>query len=149
MICRRQNLTDVFQTGREMRRLVCSYWGDLGRWLDVPFSYFYRHVCLLPYVSDPEQVETVSRPLYLLDEEYKPRDCDDKAVLCACWWHGHGVPVRFVAVSTQPSGELNHVFTQLENGLDIDATYREYVNYMGSYPYYPQVTNRENLTGFF
>ena len=133
MITRRQQLRDVFQTGREMRRLVCSYWGDLGRWLDVPFSYFYRHVCLLPYVSDPEQIETVSRPLYLLNEDYKPRDCDDKAVLCA----------------SQPSGELNHVFTQLENGLDIDATYREYVNYMGHYPYYPQVTNRENLTGFF
>lgn len=149
MIIRRQQLRDVFQTGREMKRLTVTYWADLGRWLEVPFIDFYRFVCCLPYREDPEQIETVSRPLFLLDDAYSPRDCDDKAVLCASWWHGHGVPVRFVAISTQPTGELNHVFTQIEDGTDIDATYKEFSQYMGKYPYYSQVTNRENLTSFF
>lgn len=149
MIEHQQILTDVFQTAREMRRLTSQYWQDLGRWLDVPFYVYYRFVCFLPYRADPEHVETISRPMYTLREDYSPRDCDDKAVLCACWFKGHGVPVRFIGVSTQENKELNHVFLQLENGLDIDATYGEFAKYIGFYPYYPQVTHRENLTELF
>lgn len=141
-------LTDIYQTGREMIRLVKTYSSDLGPWLDVPFIVFFNHVCKLPYFDDPEGVETVSRPKYLLDPEYRPRDCDDKSILCACWWHAHGVKCRFIAVSTQNDGTPNHVFLQLENGVDIDATYPEYQNIIGKYPYYPMITNRESLTGW-
>lgn len=148
MITRQTPLKDVFQTGAEMRRLACTYWQDLGRWLDVPFMEFFNYVCALPYRPDPPDVETVSRPAYTLREDYSPRDCDDKAVLIACWCRGHGIRCRFVAISTQPGGEPNHVFTQV-NGVDCDATYSEYHGLLGVYPYYPQITNRVNLTEYF
>lgn len=148
MITRRQKLRDVFQTAAEMRRLTLEYWRDLGPWLDAPFISFFNFVCALPYVEDPPECETVSRPAYTLQEGYRPRDCDDKAVLIASWLHGHGLPVRFVGVSTLQNRELCHVFTECD-GLDIDATYPEYHGMLGKYPYYPQVTNREKLTNYF
>lgn len=148
MIINRRPLENVFQTAQEMRRLTLQYWGDLGPWLDAPFISFFNFVCALPYREDPPEVETVSRPLYLLDESYEPRDCDDKAVLIASWLHGHGLPVRFVGVSTLQNKELCHVFSEC-GGLDIDATYPEYHGILGKYPYYQQVTHRENLTNYF
>lgn len=148
-------LKDVFQTAAEMRRLTCLYWSDLGRWLDAPFIDYFNFVCALPYRSDPEQIETVSRPAFTLREDYAPRDCDDKAVLIASWLKGHGIPVRFVAISTSPDKELCHVFDNAKinfNGretCDIDATYNEYHGILGNYPYFPDVTARRYLTEFF
>ena len=149
MIRNRQQLRDVFQTGEEMRRIVCAYWSDLGAWLRVPFIDFFNYVCALPYFDDPEDCETVSRPRYTLNPAYRPRDCDDKSVLLAAWIHGNGLKCRFVAISTQQNGELNHVFVQLEDGTDLDATYPEYHNLLGKYPYNRDVTARENLTELF
>ena len=149
MIIKRQPLKDVYQTAAEMRRLTLLYWQDLGAWLESDFMSFFNFVCALPYIEDPPDIETVSRPCYTLREEYGPRDCDDKAVLIASWLHGNGIKSRFVAISTQTGGELNHVFTQSEDGTDIDATYSEYHGILGGYPYYKQVTNREYLTELF
>lgn len=145
-------LKDVFQTAAEMRRLTLNYWRDLGRWLDAPFIEYFNFVCALPYKSDPEQIETISRPAFTLCENYGPRDCDDKAVLIASWLHGHGIKARFVGVSTLENCELCHVFTQAETaagGIDIDATYNEFHGMLGNYPYFAQVTARENLTEYF
>jgi hypothetical protein len=144
-----KRLEDVYQTGEEMRRLVVQYWRDLGAWSKRPFCEFYKYVCELPYFDDPENVETVSRPGFLLNPLYSPRDCDDKAILCACWWHGNGVKCRFVASSTAPDGTLHHVFLQLQNGLLIDATFPENAATLGSYDYFEQITNFEPLTNFF
>lgn len=141
-------LKNVYQTAREMRRLTENYWSDLGPWLDENFIHYFNYVCALPYVSDPPETETVSRPRYLLCENYTPRDCDDKSVLMACWAYGNGLPVRFIGISTQRDGEPNHVFCQV-NGVDVDATYPEYHGIIGKYPYYPQITNRVNLTDYF
>lgn len=149
MIISRRPLNDVSETAREMQRLTCCYWKDLGRWLYVPFFNYFNYICALPYVEDPPEVETVSRPLYTLRENYRPRDCDDKSVLLACWFKGHGLPVRFVGVSTQESRELNHVFIQDGTGMDYDATYPEYHGICGIYPYYSAITYRENLTELF
>lgn len=149
MITNRQQLRDVFQTAREMQRLTCSYWQDLGAWLRAPFIQYFNFVCALPYFEDPEECETVSRPLYTLNPSYRPRDCDDKSVLLASWIHGNGGRCRFIAVSTQKSGELNHVFVQAADGTDLDATYPEYHNLIGKYPYLGAVTARENLTEWF
>ena len=142
-------LDSVYSTGAEMRRLVETYCIDLGAWLAVPFMQFYRHVCFLPYVPDPDNVETVSRPAYTLNGNYGPRDCDDKAVLCASWWHGHGRPVRFVASSTKPDKKLHHVFLQLDNGVFIDATYPKNAEFLGNYPYFGKITKIVPLTPFF
>lgn len=143
------NLFDVHQTGAEMRRLTCLYCGDLGEWLAVPFLKFYRHVCDLPYVPDPVDVETVSRPCYTLDVSYGPRDCDDKSVLLASWLHAHGEPLRFVASSTRPDKMLHHVFLQMKNGLFLDGTYAKNRDFVGFYPYFTKITRLEPLTLFF
>ena len=149
MIETKRELIDVFQTGAEMRRIVELYWSDLGRWLDLNFLTYFNFVCALPYRADPNDTETVSRPIYLLKENYSPRDCDDKSVLIASWMHGNGIMCKFTAISTQPDGEPCHVFTTLENGLDVDATYPEYHGMLGNYPYYKDVTNRVDLTEWF
>lgn len=149
MIITRKNLESVYQTGEEMRRLASFYYSDLGRWLAVPFFEFYRFVCRLPYIPDPEDVETVSRPLFTLDSNYGPRDCDDKAVLLGSWFKGHGEKLRFVASSTRPDQLLHHVFMQHESGLYLDATYDYNAEYIGFYPYFPDITKIEALTDFF
>lgn len=141
-------LDSVFSTGAEMRRLVVTYCLDLGPWLAVPFPVFYRHVCRLPYIPDPENVETVSRPAFTLRPDYGPRDCDDKAVLCASWLHAHGVPVRFIATSTKKDRQLHHVFCQIP-GLLVDATYKKHEKCLGNYDYLPKVTNAVLLTDWF
>lgn len=146
MIVRNMELTDVYQTGREMRRLVENYWNDLGPWLNVSFLEYFNHVCELPYVPDPPEVETVSRPLYTLDPGYVPRDCDDKAVLLACWFHGNGRKSRFVASSTRYNRELHHTFIQIVDGIYLDATYKNFSNRLGFYPYFPKLTRVEVLT---
>lgn len=149
MIIKKKNLFSVFQTGQEMRRLASFYCADLGRWLDVPFIVYYRFVCSLPYVPDPPDVETVSRPLFTLNADYAPRDCDDKAVLLAAWLVAHGQKVRFVASSTRKDRELHHTFLQMENGLFIDATYKKNENCLGFYPYFHDITRLVALTEFF
>ena len=149
MIRRRQQLRDVFQTANEMRRLTLTYWEDLGRWLDEPFLNYFNYVCALPYFEDPPDCETVSRPLYTLRPNYHPRDCDDKSVLIASWLHGHDIKSKFIAVSTQENRELNHVFVQDENGIYLDATYPEYRGIIGKYPYFNEVTYKEDLTDLF
>jgi hypothetical protein len=103
----------------------------------------------LPYIPDPPEVETVSRPLYTLNASYSPRDCDDKSVLLAAWLHAHGEKCRFVATSTRPDKVLHHVFIQLENGLFVDATYKKNASFMGFYPFFRKVTYIKALTNFF
>lgn len=149
MKIQKKNLFDVHQTADEMRRLSTCYCMDLGPWLKVPFLAYYRHVCELPYIADPQNVETVSRPLYTLNEAYGPRDCDDKSVLVAAWMYAHGEPVRFVATSTRPDKMLHHVFCQLQNGLFLDATYPYNSAFLGFYPFFSRITYFEPLTMFF
>ena len=144
-----RHLKDVFQTGKEMARLVCNYWPDLGPGLGVSFREYYIHVCQLPYIEDPEDVETVSRPAFTLRRDYAPRDCDDKAVLMACWCHGHGLKCRFVASSTRPDKVLHHVFLQAEGLGFVDATLDKYAHTLGNYDYFPSITHLEALTGWF
>lgn len=150
MILKTNNLNSVYQTGEEMRRLVENYYTDLGAWLNVPFMVFYRFVCDLPYIKDPDNVEFVSRAGLTIDPFFNiARDCDDKAVLLACWWHGHGDGKRFVASSTKPSKKLHHVFLQLENGIFCDATYPKNKNFFGCYPFFEKITRLIPLTQFF
>lgn len=149
MILTTDKLKSVYQTGEIMRRLVYEYCDDLGPWLDVPFIEYYKFVCALPYKSDPKNIEFVSRPLYTLNPNFNIRDCDDKAVLLACWWVAHGDKCRFVASSTKPNKKLHHVFLQLENGIFIDGTYRKNSNFFGFYPYFLKITRLIPLTDFF
>lgn len=150
MILTTDILKNVYQTGEQMRRLVENYYSDLGEWLAVPFLAYYRYVCDLPYIKDPDGVEFVSRPALTLNPFFPvARDCDDKAVLLACWWSGNGGKKRFVASSTKPNKKLHHVFLQLENGIYIDGTYSKNKNFIGVYPYFEKITRLIALTDFF
>lgn len=145
-----QTLDNVYQTGEQMRRLVETYFADLGVWLFIPFITFYKYVCALPYIKDPNNCEFVSRPGLTANPAFAiARDCDDKAVLLASWWQGHGRKKRFVASSTKPNGRLHHVFLQLDNGIFCDATYPKNAQFLGEYPYFSRVTRIEPLTEFF
>lgn len=141
-------LKSVYQTGAEMRRIVEMYCLDLGPWLAVPFCTFYRFVCNLPYIPDPDNIEFVSRPAYTLNDEFGPRDCDDKAVLCACWLHAHGVPVCFLATSTKKDKQLHHVLCMIPGCL-VDATYKSHEKSIGKYDYLPKVTNAVLISDWF
>lgn len=132
-----------------MERMTKKYWSDLGEWLDRPFYDFYVYVCRLPYIKDPAFVEFVSRPKYTLCPKYAPRDCDDKAVLLACWLYGRGIPCRFVASSTRPSRQLHHVFVQALNGEFLDGTYKKNEDFIGIYPFFSRITRIVALTDFF
>lgn len=126
------DLDNVRQTAAEMRRLVETYAGDIGALANIPFIFFYKLICALPYANDPRGVETVSRPALLLDPGYSPRDCDDKSILLAAWCRCNGIKCRFVASSTRKNCKLHHVFLQLENGILVDATYKRF----GKTPFY-------------
>ena len=150
MILTTDKLKDVYQTAFQMRRLVESYYLDLGPWLNVPFLDFYRYVCDLPYIPDPHNIEFVSRAALTINPFFNvARDCDDKAVLLGCWWHGHGDKCRFVASSTKKNKMLHHVFLQHETGLFFDATYCKNKNFLDFYPYFPRITKIIALTEFF
>lgn len=150
MILTKNKLRDVRQTGDEMRRLVQNYYTDLGAWLSVPFLQFYEYVCNLPYIPDPDNVEFISRPALTIDPNFSiARDCDDKSVLLGAWWQGKGEKKRFVASSTRPTGQLHHVFLQLENGIYIDGTYPKNKNFFGVYPFMEKITRLVALTEFF
>jgi len=128
----RRPLGDVSETGAEMARLVRLYWRDLGKFLKLPFGKFFDYVRRLPYIADPETVETISRPAHSLRLGHAPRDCDDKAVLIGSWLYAHGIPFRFVAVGRFAGRPLHHTFaTALLFGKEvaIDATYGH--NFLG------------------
>jgi hypothetical protein len=119
-------LKDVYQTGAEMARLVRTYYRDVSDYFDMPFGDYYRMVANLPYHPDPRGKETLSRPQYTLDPDYKPRDCDDKAILIGSWLYANRVPFRFIAVSGHKSQRLHHVFVLLDwcgKKVHADATY--------------------------
>jgi len=121
-------LKDVNQTGAAMSRLVTTYYKDLGKLLKLPFGAFFAFVKALPYVADPKNEETVSRPCYSIRPSHSPRDCDDKAVLIGSYLFAAGIPFQFVAVAKNP-GPLHHTFAIaiMPSGRRVhcDATYKE------------------------
>lgn len=142
-------LENVSQTADEMRRLVEEYAGDIGALSNLPFIFYYKLICSLPYVNDPRGVETVSRPAFLLEPGYSPRDCDDKSILLAAWCRCNGIKCRFVASSTRKNGKLHHVFLQLENGIFADATYKKFGKTPFYYDYFKKLTRICPISEFF
>ncbi len=139
------NLTGPDQTAAEMLRLVFAYAADLGEKAAWSLPRFFDYVRKLPYKMDPKGVETLSRPRYLMLQEWPWRDCDDKAILIGSYCFLNKIPFRFVAASNQTNKELHHVYVVATiNGKDypIDSTYQN--NTLGKeYP----ATFKQNLTG--
>ena len=67
------------------------------------------------YIWDPNQVEMVQDPFYVLSQT-RVGDCDDMATLMAMLYEFIDLPARFVTVKADASapGEYSHVFTEVK-----------------------------------
>lgn len=140
------HLTDPRQTAKEMARICTQYAGDLGELAKMPLPRFFDLVRKLPYMPDPQNAETLSRPRYLLEKDYAFRDCDDKAILMGAWCYLNGHPFGFYASSTKPSRQLHHVWTVAkinEKTVILDPTYRHHK--LGELPRRECITRIEKL----
>lgn len=140
------HLTDPRQTAKEMARICTQYAGDLGELAKMPLPRFFDLVRKLPYMPDPQNAETLSRPRYLLEKDYAFRDCDDKAILMGAWCYLNGHPFGFYASSVKPSRQLHHVWTVAKiNGKNVilDPTYRHHK--LGELPRRERITRIEKL----
>jgi len=140
------HLTDPRQTAKEMARICTQYAGDLGDLAKMPLPRFFDLVRKLPYMPDPQNAETLSRPRYLLEKDYSFRDCDDKAILMGAWCYLNGHPFGFYASSLKPSRQLHHVWTVAKiNGKNVilDPTYRHHK--LGELPRRERITRIEKL----
>lgn len=140
------HLTDPRQTAKEMARICTQYAGDLGELAKMPLPRYFDLVRKLPYMPDPQNAETLSRPRYLLDKDYAFRDCDDKAILMGAWCYLNGHPFGFYASSVKPSRQLHHVWTVAKiNGkaVILDPTYRHHK--LGELPRRERITRIEKL----
>lgn len=140
------HLTDPRQTAKEMARICTQYAGDLGELAKMPLPRFFDLVRKLPYMPDPQNAETLSRPRYLLEKDYSFRDCDDKAILMGAWCYLNGHPFGFYASSVKPSRQLHHVWTVAKiNGKTVilDPTYSHHK--LGELPRRERITRIEKL----
>lgn len=101
-----------------------KYKNDLEKFKNKSFYDFYLLVKNLPYVADPKNIETLSRPLYTLNKNYSPRDCDDKTILICGFCELKNIPYKIIV--TGKKNRFHHVFPQVFlNGSWViaDATY--------------------------
>lgn len=82
------------------------------------------------FVPDPDQVELLKSPEYMLrtiaQEGQVRGDCDDVAVLGAALGRAVGLPARFTLLAFNSTGTFRHVFTELwtpcQGWVELDTT---------------------------
>ena len=129
-------LTSKDETGREMYRLIESYYGDLDKIFIrrngkfVPFSSLpmldaFNVVKRIKYRRDSQPVEVVSRPLNIAIHSPLGMDCKKKSIFLSSYLRGNGIPYRLIASSKRADGRFHHVFPQcfLGSWHNLDATY--------------------------
>jgi hypothetical protein len=129
-----RELISAEDTGLEMARLSCKYKDDLGEMANWPLPKFFDYVKNLPYRKDPKNIESLSRPRFLLMQNWPWRDCDDKAILLGAWAASNYIPFRFLATAAKKNIPFHHVFIELEGkkNLLLDSTYSK--NIFGTIP---------------
>lgn len=113
-------------TGLYMREMVERYYLDMAPYAHLTLSELFDFVKNLPFRPDPDDCETLMRPLYTISMRGTGGDCDDKSIVIASWARLHSIPYRFVAVRRADRPVLHHVFPQLYIGdrwISADATY--------------------------
>lgn len=101
-----------------------KYKNDLRKFKNKSFFEFYNIVKNLPYIADPKNIETLSRPKYTLNKYYEPRDCDDKTLLICGFCELKNIPYKIHV--TGRKNKFHHVFpvVKINNEWKIsDATY--------------------------
>lgn len=128
------------QTSNEIKRLVKVYADDLHSIYtkkgfstvpvsSLPFEDFFDFVKNLPYKRDQVPVESVGRPLWIMERVKQGMDCKKKSVLIASWLKLHHIPYRFVGSSRRSDRQIHHIFPQARFGsewVNVDATYSNY-----------------------
>jgi hypothetical protein len=107
---------------------------DVKEYDDYDFESFYEFVRSLPYKEDLQkldgcELDVFCRPKRTLREDCECRDCDDKAILLACWCYRHNVPFRFLACSYEKANSVEHCIIEVKTDdgdwVEADATYDE------------------------
>jgi len=120
--------------GELLLEFVEKYNEDIADYDDYDFVSYYDFVRSLPYKEDLSKVESSEldvycRPKRTLSENCECRDCDDKAILLACWCYRHNVPFRFLACSYEKANPVEHCIIEVkddnEKWIEVDATYEE------------------------
>jgi transglutaminase-like putative cysteine protease len=109
-----------------MYRMASAWKQDMAPYATLPLSQVFNLLRLIPYRSDPPDVEFLQRPFHTLNRTGAGGDCDDKAIASGAWAHLNGIPFRFVAVSRYADRPLHHVFAEMYIGggwIAFDPTY--------------------------
>jgi hypothetical protein len=135
--------------GAILMGIVEKHHGDIAEFDNFTFQQWYEKVRALPYIPDQPKagqydLDVFCRPSRTLAANPVCRDCDDKAILLACYCYRHGIPFRFVACSYKPENKVEHCI--LEVMLDgkwqeCDSTYPE-----DSFPGWRSYWNKINLS---
>lgn len=108
----------------DLERAWLSAAADVPGWfMALDWRSAFGAVAGLPYV--PEKIDSIRNPTTTIAAG---GDCEDKALLLACWARGR-LPVRFVVGRGDVrSGAVYHIFCELKTfagELPLDATYPE------------------------
>jgi hypothetical protein len=98
------NLTNLKQTGRQMRRLAYQYRNDMALYRNYSLPDVFNILKNLPYIKEPPDLEIVKRPKYTLA---KGGDCDCKAVCLMAYCHLKGIKFKIIALGQEKM--LHHV----------------------------------------
>jgi len=114
-------------TGKVMRAMVDKFYRDMAPYATLSAVGAFNLIKNLPYRPDPEQAETIMRPLYTLNMQGYGGDCDCKAIAMASWAKLNRIPYRFIAIRRPGRDALHHVATELfmdGKWIFFDPTYR-------------------------
>ncbi|RHX91461.1 hypothetical protein DLM76_17185 [Leptospira yasudae] len=118
------SLESFVDTVSDIFRFAYQYPNDLGEFKDKSIFELYNFVRSLPYIADPEGLETVSRFKYTKEADFPIRDCDDKTIPILAWAIYNGVPCR--AVVCGKSIKPHHIYPEIQisgRWNSADATY--------------------------
>lgn len=117
-----------------------KYKNDLLQYRNKSFKEFYDIVKSLPYIPDPKNIETLSRPIYTMNPNHSPRDCDDKTLAICSFCELKNIPYKIIV--TGKKNRFHHVFPVVNlsgsSFIIADATYPNKGNF-GEFLFYPNL----------
>jgi len=142
MIANREPLKNRAQTARKIKHLCEMFYLDLNLCFiirdhrQVPLSKltlneYFSFVKNIPYRKDPQPIEIVARPYYLIKHRQLGLDCKKKGVLICAYLRMKNFKYRAIGASTRPDGKVHHIYFELYDPEEkqwkpVDATYKDY-----------------------
>ena len=141
MQANREPLKNRFQTARRIKHLIEQFYLDLQLCFvvknnrQIPLSKltlqeFFNFVKQIPYRKDPQPIEIVARPYYIIKHRNLGMDCKKKAVLLGSFLRLKNYKYRAIGSSTRPDKQIHHIYMELydpkmEAWRPVDATYNK------------------------